>query len=178
MRSVAAIAVALLAVSAQAQVSEVIEVRVANVDVVVLDRAGKPITEVMQKKTAGASVTQFEKTRVVSAAENNIRTSLVSQTGIQPVYPMPQAYEDSLQDWTNYAADLRNQQHQLMSDVSSLFSVLAGSDRRKVFVFLAGELQETPGLDVLAQIDALFEKQDIHLFHDGMTGDFAVTAHG
>jgi hypothetical protein len=44
MRSVAAIAVVLLAAAAQAQVSEVIEVRVANVDVVVLDRAGKPIT--------------------------------------------------------------------------------------------------------------------------------------
>src|ERR1041385_7154466 len=44
MRSVVAVALALLAVAAQAQVSEVIEVRVANVDVVVLDRAGKPIT--------------------------------------------------------------------------------------------------------------------------------------
>src|ERR1051326_4379637 len=47
MRTVAAIVLALLAAAsaqAQAQLSEVIEVRVANVDVVVLDRAGKPIT--------------------------------------------------------------------------------------------------------------------------------------
>src|SRR5690242_15859597 len=44
MRSAAAIAFACFAASAGAQVSEVIEVRVANVDVVVLDRAGKPIT--------------------------------------------------------------------------------------------------------------------------------------
>src|SRR3954463_8597665 len=44
MRSIAAIAFALLAGAAQAQMSEVIEVHVANVDVVVLDRAGKPIT--------------------------------------------------------------------------------------------------------------------------------------
>src|ERR1044072_3261561 len=50
MRAVAAIAAAFFAAAAfspttvQAQVSEVIEVRVANVDVVVLDRAGKPIT--------------------------------------------------------------------------------------------------------------------------------------
>src|SRR5689334_5171332 len=44
MRTAAAIAFALLAASAQAQVSEVIEVHVANVDVVVLDRAGNPIT--------------------------------------------------------------------------------------------------------------------------------------
>jgi len=44
MRSIAAIAFALLAGAAQAQMSEVIEVHVANVDVVVLDKAGKPIT--------------------------------------------------------------------------------------------------------------------------------------
>ena len=44
MRSIAAIAFAVLAGAAQAQMSEVIEVHVANVDVVVLDRAGKPIT--------------------------------------------------------------------------------------------------------------------------------------
>src|SRR6476469_1721185 len=44
MRSIAAIAFALLAGAVQAQMSEVIEVHVANVGVVVLDRAGKPIT--------------------------------------------------------------------------------------------------------------------------------------
>ena len=280
MRSVAAIAIAFFAAAffagiAEAQVSEVIEVRVANVDVVVLDRAGKPITgltkddfqlfengkpqpltnfyeirsqtlaapgeaaaqagappaeppaeakkrsvivffdsssiaffgrnkaidsiqrlmstlvrdgddamivnwgrgmqvvqpftsdraalqhgvKAIQKKIADAASMQFQKTRVISNAENNIRTSIQSQGR----YSMQQAYEDSVADWTNYAADLRNQQSQLMTDVSRLFSVLAGSDRKKVFLFLAGELQEMPGMDVLAQIDSLFEQQGIRI---------------
>ncbi len=278
MRTVAAIAVALLAAAAQAQVSEVIEVHVANVDVVVLDRAGNPITgltkddfqifdngkpqpvtnfyemrsqtlaaaepgtapaaagapaapepsaerkkrsiivffdsssiaffarnkaidsiqrlmstlvregddamivnwnrslkviqpftsdraalqhgvEAMQKKVSNASLMNFEKTQVLEAASNNIQTSL--QSGGR--YPMQKAYDDSVAQWMTYAADLRNVQSQLMSSVSSLFSVLAGSDRKKVFLFMAGELQESPGLDVLAQIDSMFQQQGVNI---------------
>jgi VWFA-related protein len=280
MRSVAAIALACLAAAffagmVQAQVSEVIEVRVANVDVVVLDRAGKPVTgltkddfqlfengkpqpltnfyeirsqtlpapgeaavpantpatepptearkrsivvffdsssidffarnkamdsvqrlmstlvrdgddamivtwnrglqvvqpftgdramlqrgvEAMHKKITNASLMKFEKQRVISGAGNNIRMSIESQGR----YTMRQAYEDSVALWTNYATDLRNQDAQLMADVSRLFSVLAGSDRKKVFLFLSGELQETPGMDVLAQIDSMFEQQNIRI---------------
>jgi VWFA-related protein len=281
MRSVAAIAAAFFVAPffagvVQAQVSEVIEVRVANVDVIVLDRAGKPITgltkddfqlfengkpqpltnfyeirsqtlgapgapaaapasastaeppaevkkrsiivffdsssieffarnkamdsiqrlmstlvrdgddamivtwnrglnvvqpftgdratlqrgiEAMQKRITNSSLMRFEKQRVISAADNNIRTSIQSQGR----YLMEQAYEDAVAVWTNYAADLRNQQSQLMDDVSHLFSVLAGSDRKKVFLFLSGELQETPGMDVLAQVDSMFEQQNIRI---------------
>lgn len=280
MRSVAAIALEGLAAAffagmVQAQVSEVIEVRVANVDVVVLDRAGKPVTgltkddfqlfengkpqpltnfyeirsqtlpapgeaavpantpatepptearkrsivvffdsssidffarnkamdsvqrlmstlvrdgddamivtwnrglqvvqpftgdramlqrgvEAMHKKITNASLMKFEKQRVISGAGNNIRMSIESQGR----YTMHQAYEDSVALWTNYATDLRNQDAQLMVDVSRLFSVLAGSDRKKVFLFLSGELQETPGMDVLAQIDSMFEQQNIRI---------------
>ena len=275
MRTVAAIALALLAASAQAQVSEVIEVRVANVDVVVLDRAGKPITgltkddfqlfengkpqpltnfyemrsqtlvtpepaaaasapamsepsaearkrsivvffdsssieffgknkamdsiqrlmstlvregddamivnwnhglnvvqpfssdraalqrgiEAMHKKISNASLMKFDKSRVLNAASNNIRTSIQSQG----IYTMQQAYDDSVAIWSNYATDVRNQESQLMDSVSHLFAVLAGSDRKKVFLFLSGELQESPGLDVLAQLDSMFEQQGIHI---------------
>jgi VWFA-related protein len=266
---------ALVAASAQAQVSEVIEVRVANVDVVVLDRSGKPITgltkddfqlfengkpqpltnfyeirsqtlatsepspaaaapsasepsaeakkrsvviffdsssiaffarnkamdsiqrlmstlvregddamivnwnrglhvvqpftadrgalqhgvEAMQKKIANQSQMQFDKMRVISDTGNNIRTSQTSAGR----YSMQQAYDDSVMEWQNYATELRNQQSQLMTDVSSLFSVLAGSDRKKVFLFLAGELQESPGLDVLAQLNSTFEQNGFHV---------------
>lgn len=279
MRTVAAIAVALFAAaSAQAQVSEVIEVHVANVDVVVVDRAGNPITgltkddfqifengkpqpvtnfyemrsqtlaasepgtapaaagapaapelsaerkkrsiivffdsssiaffarnkaidsiqrlmstlvregddamivnwnrslkviqpftsdrtallhgvEAVQKKVSNASLMNFEKSQILEAASNNIQTSL--QSGGR--YPMQKAYDDSVAQWMTYAADLRNIQSQLMSSVSSLFSVLAGSDRKKVFLFMAGELQESPGLDVLAQIDSMFQQQSVHV---------------
>jgi VWFA-related protein len=270
-RFAAFVGVALLAASAQAQVSEVIEVRVANVDVVVLDRAGKPITgltkddfelfengkpqpltnfyemrsqtlatpepgappavapaasepsaearkrsiivffdsssiaffarnkamdsiqrlmstlvrdgddamivswnhslnvvqpftsdravlqrgiEVMQKRIANASLMNFEKAQAVNAAASNIQTS--RESGGR--YLMETAYEDSIAHWSNYATDVRNQQSQLMDAVSHLFSLLAGSDRKKVFLFLSGELQESPGLDVLAQINSMFEQ--------------------
>jgi VWFA-related protein len=279
MRSILAIAFAALAGAAQAQVSEVIEVRVANVDVVVLDRAGKPITGltkddfqlfengkqqpltnfyemrsetlatpatapttpgaapavaapeppaetrkrsiiiffdststaffmrnkamesiqrllatlvrdgddamivdwyraphviqpftsdraaldrgvgVMRKRMADAASMNFEKGRVISEAENNIRNSIQSQGR----YTMHQAYEDSVASWTNYATELRNVQSNLMSTVTQMFSALAGSDRKKVFLYLGGELQESPGLDVLAEIDSLFEQQQIHV---------------
>jgi VWFA-related protein len=278
MRSIAAIAFAVLAGAAQAQISEVIEVHVANVDVVVLDKAGKPITdltkddfqlfengkpqpltnfyemrsqtlatpsegaaaapapaaaateppaearkrsiviffdsssiaffarnkaidsiqrlmstlvrdgddamivtwnhslqvvqpftsdraalqhgiEVMQKKITNASLLNFEKTRVLDAGSNNIRTSTQSQGQ----YTMQQAYDDALALWSNYAAEVRDRNSQLMSSVSSLFSVLAGSDRKKVFLFMAGELQDSPGLDVLAQLDSMFEQAGIHV---------------
>jgi VWFA-related protein len=278
MRSIAAIAFVFLAGVAQAQMSEVIEVHVANVDVVVLDRAGKPITgltkddfqlfengkaqpltnfyemrsqtlttpsepaptaaasavpaseppaearkrsiiiffdsssiaffarnkaidsiqrlmstlvrggddamivtwnhslqvvqpftsdhaalqhgiEVMQKKITNAPLMNFEKTLVLDAASNNIRTSIQSKGQ----YSMQQAYDDAVATWSNYATDVRNMDSQLMSSVSSLFSVLAGSDRKKVFLFMAGELQDSPGLDVLAQMDSMFEQQGVHV---------------
>src|SRR5437763_3068551 len=278
MRSIAAIAFAFLAGAMQAQMSEVIEVHVAYVDVVVLDRAGKPITgltkddfqlfengkpqpltnfyemrsqtlttpseaapaaaapavpaaeptaearkrsiviffdsssiaffarnkaidsvqrlmstlvrdgddamivswnrslqvvqpftsdraalqhgiETMQKKITNASLVNFEKTRILDAASNNIRTSIQSQGR----YSMQQAYEDAVAVWSNYATDVRNTDSQLMSSVSSLFSVLAGSDRKKVFLFMAGELQDSPGLDALAQINSMFEQQGVRI---------------
>ena len=124
------------------------------------DRAGlQRGVEAMQKKITNASLMNFEKTRVLDAASNNIRTSLQSQGR----YLMSQAYEDSVALWSNYANDVRNMQSQLMGSVSSLFSVLAGSDRKKVFLFLSGELQESPGLDVLAQIDSMFEQQGMRI---------------
>ncbi len=273
MRSATAIALALFAAAAQAQVSEVIEVRVANVDVVVLDRAGKPITgltkddfqlfengkpqpltnfyemlshpaapagaapaapaapeapaearkrsfivffdsssmaffarnkaigsierlmstlvrngddamivqwnhdlqivqpftsdraalqhgvEEMQKRVTNASLMNFEKTRAINDAQNNIQTSRESQGR----YPMRQAYDDSVTMWSTYAAGLRNQQAQLMNGVAQLFGSLAGTDRKKVFLYLGGELQESPGLDVLTQINSLFEQQGIRI---------------
>jgi VWFA-related protein len=273
MRSIAAIAFVLLAGAAQAQMSEVIEVHVANVDVVVLDRAGNPITgltkddfqlfengkpqpltnfyemrsqtlatpseaavaavpatvaappepsaealkrsiiiffdsssvaffarnkaigslqrlmstlvregddamivswnnsmqvvqpftsdratlqrgvEAMQKTLTNAAGANFEKTRVVNVAANNIATA--TETGGR--YSMQKAYEDAVAMWTDYAADVRNRHSQMMESVARLLSVLAGSDRKKVFLFMAGELQQDPGLDVLAQINGMFE---------------------
>ena len=277
MRSLVAIALLGIATFAQAQVSEVIEVRVANVDVVVVDRAGKPIVgltkddfqlfengkqqpltnfyemrsqtlpaasdataaaaapaaapeppaearkrsivvfmdatsiavfarntaidsiqrllstlvrdgddamivnwtrglEVVQpftgdraaldrgfdsvrKKIANSAAGNFEKRRVISAGENNIRTSIQSQGR----YSMQQAYEDTLDMWSNYAADLRTTESNLMDVLKHMFSVLAGSDRKKVFLFLGGELQESPGVDVLNVIDSMFQQQGVRI---------------
>src|ERR1043166_9894699 len=110
--------------------------------------------EAMQKKITNQSQMQFGKMRAFTDAANNIRTSQTSGGR----YSMQQAYDDSIAEWQVYATEVRDQQSQLMADVSSLFSILAGSDRKKVFLFLAGELQESPGLDVLAQINAVFEQ--------------------
>ena len=277
MRSLVAIALVAIGTLAQAQVSEVIEVRVANVDVVVLDKTGKPIVglskddfqlfengkqqpltnfyemrsqtlatasdataaaaapaaapeppaearkrsivvfldatsiavfsrnkaldsiqhllstlvrdgddamivnwtrglEVVQpftgdraaidraldsvrKKIANSAAGNFDKTRVISAGENNIRTSIETQGR----YSMRQAYEDTVDMWRNYAADLRTTQSNLMEVLKHMFSVLAGSDRKKVFLFLGGELQESPGLDVLNAVDSMFEQQGVRI---------------
>jgi VWFA-related protein len=109
----------------------------------------------LRKKIANAASFNAEKTRVLFMAEGGQRTAKDSQGG----YSMKQAYEDAIALWSNYATDVRNGQANLMNAVTHMFSVLAGSDRKKVFLFLGGELQQSPGLDVLAQIDKMFEKE-------------------
>jgi VWFA-related protein len=120
-----------------------------------LDRA----LEGMRKKIANSAAVNFDKRRVVSAGENNIRTSIQSKG----IYPMQKAYDDTMDMWRNYAADLRANQSNLMGIVTHMFSVLAGSDRKKVFLFLGGELEESPGVDVLNVVDSMFQQQGIRI---------------
>lgn len=268
MRSIAAIAFLGIATLAQAQVSEVIEVRVANVDVVVLDKTGKPVPglaasdfqlfengkqqkitnfyemrgeavpasaaapaaqttepppgarqrsivvfvdgttippftrnkaidsiqrslatlvrdgddamivnwsrslEVVQpfttdhaaiergvaalrKRVADAPTFNADKSRVVSYAQEAINFTHQA-TGR---YTIDRAYSDSMATWRAYADLLRASQVQLIDAIAQMFSSLNGNDRKKVFLFLGGELQERPGLDVLQQIDTMFRAE-------------------
>jgi VWFA-related protein len=272
MRSLAAVLLA-TAVTASAQISEVIEVRVANVDVVVTDRAGKPITgltrddfqlfengkpqpltnfyeirseataipatqtggtaapaeqpsvearqrsivvfldstsiapflrnraaeairdslarllrpgddamvvswnrkpEVMQpftsdrsaldraltelrKRIGEAGSMNAQKSQVIAYANNALSTSRSSRGR----YPIAQAYNDSLTAWRAYAESMRLTQKLLLKSVGEMLSTLSGNDRKKVFLFLGGELQERPGIDVLSQIDSMFQGQQL-----------------
>ena len=272
MRSIAAIALLGIASLAQAQVSEVIEVRVASVDVVVLDKSGKPILgltkddfqlfengkqqpltnfyemrsepvataaapgaaapapqseapaearkrsivvfvddttiapfarnkavdsiqrslstlirdgddamivnwsrvlEVVQpfttdrmaldsavaklrKRVADAPSVNAEKSRVIGYAQEAINFANQARGR----YTIAQAYSDSMATWRTYAESLRVSQLQLIKAVSQMFSTLSGNDRKKVFLFLGGELQERAGVDVLQQIDAMFQLQN------------------
>jgi VWFA-related protein len=257
MRSLVAIALLVIGTLAQAQVSEVIEVRVANVDVVVVDKAGKPIVGLTKddfqlfengkpqpltnfyeirsqtlttaasaptpetvaaapEPTAEArkrsivifldatSIAVFSRNKAMDSIQRMLSTLVRDgddamivnwNRGLQVEQPFTSdraaldralvglrkkianaasfnaektrvlfmakssiVYEDAIDLWSNYATDLRNGQANLMNAVTHMFSVLASSDRKKVFLFLGGELQESPGLDVLAQIDKWFKK--------------------
>ena len=269
MRPVAAIVLSLLlACAASAQMSEVIEVRVTNVDVVVTDRAGNPITGLTKddfqlfENGKAQTITNFYEVRAdapkiaaatdpsaaapaVVPAEVRRRSMLVfvDATSIEPFrrnqaveairkglnkllrpgddamivnwnrnvevvqpftadlgainkgvdslkerlsnaasvvndrnmtvnyaadcisrvrssrgrYTMAQAYSDSIATWTAYAESIRQTEKLLIDATGQMLSTLATDESKKVFIFVGGELQDRPGLDVLQQIDSMFQ---------------------
>ncbi len=66
------------------------------------------------------------------------------------------AYASSIGKARAYAEYVLQTEHLLLRSMKQTVSMLSGVEGKKVFVFVGGELQERPGLDVFQIVDGLF----------------------
>ncbi len=69
---------------------------------------------------------------------------------------MADAYADSVSAARAYAEWMRQTELVLLKSMTQAVSMLSGVEGRKILIFVGGELQERPGLDVFQLVDGLF----------------------
>lgn len=70
--------------------------------------------------------------------------------------PMARAYSESVNAAQTYAEALFNAERSLIDSVRQTITTLAGLDGKKVLLFVGGELQQKPGLDLMQSIDGIY----------------------
>ena len=107
----------------------------------------------LKERLSNAASAVNERNLVVNYASDSIARVRSSRGR----YTMAQAYSDSIASWTAYAENIRHTEKLLIEATGQMLSTLASDDSKKVFIFVGGELQERPGLDVLQQIESMFQ---------------------
>ena len=104
-----------------------------------------------RKRLASAGTLGAQKNQVISYAQNALTTARAMRGG-----SVAKAYEDSASAARSYAEWVHDTERVLLQSVSQTISMLSGIEGKKVLVFVGGELEEHPGLDVFQTIDSMY----------------------
>jgi VWFA-related protein len=104
-------------------------------------------------KSYGASASSFpvQKATVMTEARNYYALAREGRM------TMADAYGASVGAARAYAQSLRQVELLLMKSMTQAVVTLSGGDARKIMIFVGGELESKPGLDVFQVVDTLFE---------------------
>jgi VWFA-related protein len=104
--------------------------------------------------SAGAPILFSEKSRVISRA-NELLGIARSPTG-RRMMTLQDAYRESLVGARTYAESFYGSTRGLLGGLRQMISTLSGLEGRKVLLFVGGELQETPGIDAVEAVNAIY----------------------
>jgi len=100
--------------------------------------------------TASVSNISFQRSEVVSYAQNMLAEAQGGRVKISD------AYAQSVSKARAYAEWVRHTQHLMLDALTQTAATLSGIEGKKVLIFVGGELQQRPGLDAFQQVDSLF----------------------
>jgi VWFA-related protein len=129
--------------------------------------------DTLDKRLAGASWLEQQKGMVLTYAQNAL-TRAVSTRGR---YPIAQAYADSIASWRPYAEMIMKLEKSLLTSTGQMVSTLAGSESKKVCLFIGGQMPDQPGVETLQMINSMYQSAG----YSGMTAaipggtEFSVT---
>lgn len=103
--------------------------------------------------SSGASSLPVQKANVMNEARAMLAAA---RTGRMR---MADAYSASIGAARAFAGFMRQSEVLLLRAMTQTISMLSGVEGRKVLIFVGGELEERPGLDVFQLVDGLFESQ-------------------
>jgi VWFA-related protein len=112
--------------------------------------AVKRALENARKLTASVSTISWQKDAVASYANDMLNEVASGRMTVA------NAYSQSVGKARDYAEWLRATERFLLRSLADATSMLSGLEGKKLIIFVGGELQERPGLDVFMTVDSLF----------------------
>ena len=147
LRSLLLVLLAVFPLVTQAQLVESIEVRVTNLDVVVTDRSGNPVTGltkddfVVVEDGKEQPITNFYEIRAAAAMEE----------------AAPAAASSVPENLAKRRIDAI--ESEMLRNLEQMIGTLAGVEGKKALIFLGAELPQDPGLALLQQLDSMYSRQ-------------------
>jgi len=105
--------------------------------------------------TGGGMTANSARSRVIEHASQMLADAKAPSTR---KISFQQAYDESAGGARAYAEELYASETRLLGGVKRMLTSLAGVEGKKVFIFLGAELAENPGLDLIQQVDAMFQE--------------------
>ena len=87
--------------------------------------------------------------------------------------PLEQAYQNSYGAASTYADQLYESQRRLIASIQETVSGMAGLEGRKVMIFIGGDLQSRPAVDVFDAVDAMYRPLGVSVVDASQTGEAA-----
>lgn len=116
------------------------------------DRAAiRQTLEAARSYGASASSIPVQKANVMSEARALLSAAREGRMRMSDAYSAAVAAARAYGDW------LRQSELQLLRSLTQSVSTLSGGDAKKILIFVGGELESQPGLDVFQLVDGLFE---------------------
>ena len=116
--------------------------------------AVRTVLHTASSASAGAPLLFSEKSRVISRASELLGIAR-SPTG-RRVMTLQDAYRESLVGARTYADSFYLSTRGLLGGLRQMIATLSGLEGRKVLLFVGGELQETPGIDAVEAVNAIY----------------------
>ncbi|MGZ8867150.1 MAG: VWA domain-containing protein [Thermoanaerobaculia bacterium] len=116
--------------------------------------AVRSVLQAATSSSAGAPLLFSEKSRVVARA-NELLGLAQSPTG-RRVMTVQDAYREAIVGARNYSESFYLSTKGLLGGLRQMISTLSGLEGRKVLIFVGGELQQTPGVDAVEAVNAIF----------------------
>jgi VWFA-related protein len=113
--------------------------------------------------SAGIGFRQAARNRVTSYASDQIAYARENELAVRRggslrrVFLTPEdAYENAITQTRAYAQEMYTVQSRLIAALHGTLSSMAGLDGRKVLLFIGGDLQQRPGIELFDAIDTMF----------------------
>lgn len=118
-------------------------------------------------QSIGGTMRQTLRDRVVQNASETISFARSNPR----LMPMADAYRSSYATASSYADELFAAQKRLVTAVHQTISSMAGLDGKKVLIFIGGDLQARPGIDVLDAVDNMFRGTGASVVNSANSGE-------
>jgi VWFA-related protein len=121
----------------------------------------RSVLQTSSSASAGAPLLFSEKNRVITRA-NELLGIARSPTGRRAM-SLQDAYRESLVGARTYAESFYASTRGLLGGLRQMISALSGLEGRKVLLFIGGELQESPGIDAVEAVNAIYGSAGVNV---------------
>jgi VWFA-related protein len=132
--------------------------------------------EAIRKGLADAAVQVGGRTTRQAAREHVIRNAqdmLAMTRERRALLRIEDAYTSSYATATAYADQLYEANKRVINSVKQTLSSMAGLEGKKILIFIGGELQARPGIDVFDAVDAIYRPTGVAVVNSAQTGEAA-----
>lgn len=121
------------------------------------------------KQPGGKNTRQAAREHVMRNAQEMITFSQQNSR----LMPMADAYRNAYSTATAYADELYDAQKRLTTAIRDTVTSMAGLEGRKVMIFIGGDLQSRPGVDVFDAVDSMFRPTGVNIVNAANSGEAA-----